>query len=570
MNVSRNAYFTSEYLDKRNARSPRISRTPSDQDRMSSSPDKEQLLSRVSSPKLDSPDHLDEVLTPAQLNYLHKPKPKADYSAYYSKRAPQKPRHSQHRYYLNDDDDEDDSASFRTEDLDSIIEYQQRKPLEFNGYYIDQQKKYNAARDLKPKMFTHKTFMDVFEKDQDDRINPADIVFSESEKSKSLRQRITFNETMKKFRKKIDNNKKDLFSNYNSSHENRDLNDQNKDELFVNSVSDESDTDTPAFTDQPSNRRLRKAMKKKWQNAKRKVGDDYYENYQRALAVKQMKQLKKNNSGSGGIVDYGVSAAQGLDLMSHTTIGDSTDRLSASATKTTNSSYEGFHPLWAYILSWLVYERSEEDKARQGKIVELNDHENNFLTSSLENESTSKKKSAFKNYKALVRNWNTPASAFFDGKSVLLQNETLVGDELSRSGDSSYPDYLEISDDDMGDEIVYNSQLKHLNLPPTSADAMLVKNEWSSGKIHEGGPQKIISNLNALLKTIKVMKIIFAPIDIIAENFPSTQTFVILTELAIFIWILYELSLLIDALCLAVRAVCAPMIAVGRFMNKIM
>ena len=63
---------------------------------------------------------------------------------------------------------------------------------------------------------------------------------------------------------------------------------------------------------------------------------------------------------------------------------------------------------------------------------------------------------------------------------------------------------------------------------------------------------------------------IFAPIDIIAENFPSLQTFVILIELAIFMWLLYELSLLIDALCMMVKAVCAPMIAMGRFMNRIM
>lgn len=82
-------------------------------------------------------------------------------------------------------------------------------------------------------------------------------------------------------------------------------------------------------------------------------------------------------------------------------------------------------------------------------------------------------------------------------------------------------------------------------------------------------PVQIISNIAEAIKSIKIMRILFAPIDVIAEAFPNLQTIVILIELIIFVWILYELSLLVDALCMMVKAICAPMIAIGKFMNRV-
>lgn len=65
------------------------------------------------------------------------------------------------------------------------------------------------------------------------------------------------------------------------------------------------------------------------------------------------------------------------------------------------------------------------------------------------------------------------------------------------------------------------------------------------------------------------MKMLFAPIDIIGEFIPGLQGVVVFIELVLFVWILYELSRLVDALCMMIKAFCAPMIAVGRFMNRV-
>ncbi|SGZ47961.1 CIC11C00000005652 [Sungouiella intermedia] len=107
-------------------------------------------------------------------------------------------------------------------------------------------------------------------------------------------------------------------------------------------------------------------------------------------------------------------------------------------------------------------------------------------------------------------------------------------------------------------------------------DSLLVRQRpgFSTGTrlstLHLGTPLIIILNINLLIKRIRLLKIVFAPIDVISEMYPSLQTMVILIELVIFMWMLYELSLLIDAICMTVKAVCAPMIAIGKFMNRIM
>lgn len=602
MNVSNSAYFTSEYLDKKGSRSPRYMPSRSDIRHMPSPQENSARNSPVPRSAPESPDHLDEVITPAQLNYLHKSRQRApvDYNAYYTRKyRHSEPRHNRHKTYLYDDDDDDDASSFRTDDLDSIIEHQKTKPYEFNGYYIDQQRRYDAARDLKPKMFTHKAFMDVFEKDKDDRISPADVVFTNREAAdQQPKQRKKFSEAMKKFQKKLganDYESIDYFSNKRTEK-------KNDQDLFVDTVSDDSDVDSPSQVDHTPNKKLRRAMKKKWQGAKRAVGEDYYENYQRALATKERKKLvKANKTNAAKEENNAYQSQEDLGSMSHNSNQEDLwlQPSEEPSVKPMNKGKEGtganmgpnerFHPLWNYMLSWLVYERDQQNSQNSsGKIVELDNGDNHSgdslqrkdLVPAKKGKNRKRKLQGLKNYKALVLKWNLPASAVFDGGYPQTQNmggqlssRSTIG-SVSTHPEMTYPEYLELSEDDLGDELLYNAEEgthgPYIRSPPTSADAMLVKNETIGGRLHEGGPTKIISNINQLIKSIKIMKIVFAPIDVIAENFPSTQTFVILLELLIFVWMLYELSLLIDALCMAVKAVCAPMIAVGRFMNRIM
>lgn len=222
-----------------------------------------------------------------------------------------------------------------------------------------------------------------------------------------------------------------------------------------------------------------------------------------------------------------------------------------------------------------------------------------------------------KNVLKLKNMWNQPASHMFNGQVNAVNGGTSVRnhkgemvtitESLPQSSDFDIPQMgdaqefvieLEDDDSDFDEELFFNPLTGQLERePPTSYSSMeyasrtagsqsgpqsspgsptltLGSKGVSSRNISlldsSNGAKAIISNINLLIKSIKLFKIVFAPIDVIAESFPNLQTIVIMIELVIFMWMLYELSLLIDALCMMVKAVCAPMIAMGRFMNRIM
>lgn len=104
----------------------------------------------------------------------------------------------------------------------------------------------------------------------------------------------------------------------------------------------------------------------------------------------------------------------------------------------------------------------------------------------------------------------------------------------------------------------------------SSDESKQVANLPNENKTALARQMQVFSHVSATIKRVKIMRIIFSPIDTVAEQFPSLQSIVVIVEIIIFGWILYEISLLIDALCMTVKAVCAPIIAVGKFMNRIM
>lgn len=102
----------------------------------------------------------------------------------------------------------------------------------------------------------------------------------------------------------------------------------------------------------------------------------------------------------------------------------------------------------------------------------------------------------------------------------------------------------------------------------------ILKSSSENSRIHTSNPNsgnipQFSSFITGLIHKIKLLRSLFAPIDVVAERFPAVQTFVIFFELFVFFWLLYEVSLLIEAICMIVRTFCAPMIAFGRLMNKI-
>ena len=117
--------------------------------------------------------------------------------------------------------------------------------------------------------------------------------------------------------------------------------------------------------------------------------------------------------------------------------------------------------------------------------------------------------------------------------------------------------------------------------PPTSSSSMITGDEESivtnkpevittrGLQFDPNAPVVVISTWMDLIKRVQIMKMLFAPIDIIGEFIPGLQGLVVIIELLLFIWILYEMSRLVNAICMMITAVCAPMIAVGKFMNRI-
>lgn len=61
--------------------------------------------------------------------------------------------------------------------------------------------------------------------------------------------------------------------------------------------------------------------------------------------------------------------------------------------------------------------------------------------------------------------------------------------------------------------------------------------------------------------------VVLRPLDAIADTFPSLQSIVVVMELIFLIWILYQVSIIVEAIATAVRAFCMPVIVVCRLMG---
>lgn len=173
---------------------------------------------------------------------------------------------------------------------------------------------------------------------------------------------------------------------------------------------------------------------------------------------------------------------------------------------------------------------------------------------------------------------------------------------MTTAGQNPQEVELEVpSDFDDEQELYYNPTTGGLDVaPPTSSESMepgfqlrsffgsslaqsspsksLKKDDAASTKLQSptlgssklGSPKEILLNVNSLVRHVPLVGPMFSMIDTVRNNFPHLDTAVLIGELLLFTWCLYLATLLVNAICTAVQAVCAPMIAIGRLLNRIM
>lgn len=606
MNVSRNAYFTSEYLEdlKRSPRSNRngVARSTHRSQQVSPrsyqsrpSPRSNQTVAESIDP-IENPDELMEEITPAELTYLSQRPPTrvnrqlVSYYDYYKPRStlrsPTKgllSRKHQERY-------EDDVYSLQSLSTDSEPVMPGRG--DFSGYYIDQKRKYDEAKEVKPAFYTHKTFQDVFDKDKDERLNPIDVVFENRQENRDLNERRVLSKALKKVQKTVG------------------MDDYRSYDYFEQLQRAEKLDLLPFLSEGEKPTKSSKAKFKKFFNSKKgpeaylfdPVDDpalDGIDEFQESPFDKDSKAHKKSGlrsrwrfskkpKGSGEAVADEPSTdempgshsppLQDLDVEEDVIdpIEEGPLEPVISPKEELLGPKEHFLPLWNTLLSWVVYERLSEpnhDNLNVNKIEELSESDAGHDFEGNEHDSSKpfykKKLLNARRYKQILLKWNDPASNYLINPPKFLENRSKAT-SLRVTGDNALEFEVDFGEEDLADELVYNPETGQLEaLVPSKISTPMVRLPLDPNG-PKGSPVTIMSSVNKLIKNIKIMRILFAPIDVIADNFPRLQTLVIIIELGLFIWILYELSLLIDALCMAIKAVCAPMIAVGKFMNRIM
>lgn len=613
MNVSRRGYYTTEYIDHKVKGTPRSMPSPTSQhhsvrDDTSEQPSKHLRFDLPSATPsvveiIAHPDDLPEDITPAQLNYLHKgqvqqerPRNSVSYDNYY------KPSRQQQRH-VDPDLLEDVASLTHTEEMffDEKRPRQQPEPIEYKGYYIDQKKRFDEAEFVKPRMYTHKTFKDVFRSDiVEDRYNPIDLVFEDPQEIRELEQKRKLRRAVKNFSKRIGGNEYESYDYHaqQAMEEERIAAEKERQEkkaqkalekarkkekrkslklsLFpkkptVRPEAEEKEEEEDVFVKVPDddlneegapvhNKKLQK-VKEKLSQAKRQLEDNYFDNYNKNV---EENELMKSNKAAVEAVERAETA-------------NDTPALGPNS---------NFNPVWNYLLSFLVYnqvnlQQSEptEFEAPPNKIVEVVEPKTKKLRAvAIKDKSLAKKnkkKFNLQPYKQVFQNWNQPASAYLAGQRVPKKGDVVLNvqvEQYNTSFDqaSDFPEehvVLYDDDDEVDDELVFDP--KSGTFLPRSRGASTMTKLPSFSSMNYSAPAQIILNVMGLIKSIGILRKIFAPIDIIGETFPGVQTVVILIELVIFLWLLYEVSRLVDALCMAVKAVCAPMIAIGKFMNRI-
>lgn len=567
------------------------------------------------------PDFLEEGITPAELNILenryvpHRQSRRSPYTVDMAKHMDPARQHRYDHYYA-------------------------RQKHNYDNYYArEQQLQDLSLNQIKPKIYTPRTFKDVFVDKEEtmEKYNPMEFVFDREEERP---QPTHFKRAIRNIKGKMGKGEEPY--DYWKSREEA----QRKaaEGIFVDDVSDsDSDFDDsingdeevvdaekdPQITEAQKkaakkNTKFKKMMRRRVQKAKRELARNFVANHDHQLevnrALREKKEAKKkgephevptvaeaivaaddarsDNSSSMKSM-RSKSSVPGLAALLATPLvvplEVALDVLQARTNRKVGQNPK-FHPLWNMVLNYLVYdvgEPAENAETENGDIEEViqskSVEQKPMEVVAAPNKSRLALANIKKGYTTLTTRWNEPVAGIFEGKARAPSAKMMTSDALllpksyvmDTEEDNPQEFTLEIDDDggEITRELYYNPFTKQLEAtPPTSYNSMSRGEYTTLGDrlrmlvqhFNPERPVQLMSNLNSAIKHIKIMQILFAPIDVIAEQFPTLQTIVIVAELVIFLWILYELSRLVDALCMMVKAICAPMIAMGRLMNRIM
>ena len=647
----------------KNIRPRQVSRSltdPSSQKEFSTSTQSSPASSKQVEYEVDSNDQLEEEITPAQLNYIlqqaHNPRYHPLSYSYddLMHQPPHRQRHHHDHYHDHHHDRHQQDALAPPVPTSYSLLHQEmsqmprvRRKNKNNDYYLQQQRRYDVAdTSMKPKIYTHKTFRDVFEDkgENQERYNPMDSVFENPRQNKEVNE--DGKDTLKKSFLSNVRFMKDKYHDY-DYYENRKKSNTVKD-VFVNLVSDDDDDDDDydnvnentvgedvvnaeatfengvpradgsgeqgaAKAKKAKKLKLKHMLKKRLKKASKELGRDF-DTY-----VDESRRIK-TGAGAGS----GAGATAGTDLLTVEELLDDKEENDSSVpfaeAEVNNNQQAPFAlaPYVNYIWSWMpsyLYGNTETVAADPAEVskelvksLELNSPETPQPVDAVATLTPAKNKARIQKLKngsrTLFANWNQPAMMMFNGQLVsqqpmqnklktdkrklhllllyllLRRNPSDIDNQSTITSSAPMEFVVEYDSEEaedivtMSEELYYNPITKQLEPePPTSQSSMMYLQQQNPNLLLLLDPQRplqIISNLMSLVKKLQIMKLIFSPIDVIGEFFPHLQTVVILLELCLFIWILFELSRLIDALCMMVKAFCAPMIAVGRFMNRIM
>lgn len=668
---------------------------------------------------LSEPDDLVGEITPAQLNMIqYNPKTDADIRKQLERRKKRQERKQRYReesrrpaiihgrsYYDKIDNKipeiahsksysdsyrrSSNSSSENSSGDESSIYYErapQSKPSRgaYGNYYVTEKMKFDESP-FKSKMYTHKTFKEVFQNKNEnmDRYNPSDYVFEPTEdpeenpkfKSalKALQSKIgkqNYNDYDYYAQKKLDDEKRARIKKKKvetaeaaaaaAEQENKSeekivrVGGRKPSEIFVTNSSDGSDDEVIDGTQELKKKNYKKIWKKKLKLIKKELGQDYIKNYHENVnGERQLKQKNIKPEGKpAGIKSVSETPKKRRNKIEELDSDDSYNDNQSLSSEDSGYNLLGpgpnpaFNPVWNYVLSWLVYDtptaKIDNDDYDTSDFSDVEDdafaHRNAVVAHApasgsakavaprerLRKNSEKKKKNSNgvklnlqgwkKNYKSMITNWNQPASALFAGdlanlddnqreasarSIVLSDNKSLIRSSKSTAlssrhslglltNQASEEIELEVpSDFDEDQELFYNPTTGALySMPPTSNDAMKTSGFWGFGtslKVESAsrggvdtphgqmtGAKEVLLHVNSFVRFFPLVGPMFSVIDTIRNNFPHLDTAVLIGELLLFTWCLYLATLMVNAVCTAIQAICGPIIAIGRLLNRIM
>ncbi|KAI5968337.1 hypothetical protein CANMA_002553 [Candida margitis] len=592
MNVTSSGYYTTQYLNKQQRQSShyrdddiyQIPRTPHEHFQSTSAPksNRRSPVMRNIRPKPQSSTSSPQSQQPSTRN-LSNSKPQIDVEIDPEDQLEEEITPAELKHLQED--------NIITEPIEVTAKPQQEQKLRHilqrnknDNYYLKQKQRYDEAEEVKPKMYTHKTFREVFTDKQENqsRYNPMDSVFEQSD---DLTASSKTNAKLSAFLKNIKVIKDD-YNDYNY-YEHRKRKSPGRD-IFVNEASDNDDYEEDVLEEQGEQQEgsqadgkgkskmkkntLKSFWKKKINRAKRELGRDFDSHINGNRGEEEDMYPASTESNSGEILE---TESKDNNAIVHT--GNE-----FALASMVSSSYN-------YLWSWYDFYQNRRNQKEQTPCEQSNSKaiipmakmlfslEDASGTDSSANKSTQKprgqKRAKFANgSRQLLTGWNQPANRMFRNETSTRRGHRIIYPIKDNASSTTTPssefivEYDSSDEDSMTAELYYNPQTKQLEAePPTSSQSMMTVNSNN-----DKSSLAIVSNLLNLIKQIHIMQLIYTPIDFIGEYFPQLQTIIVVLELVLFVWILYELSRLVDALCMMVRAFCSPMIAVGRFMNKIM